>query len=97
MSDEQQDIEQIRKKKIDSKKAEEQLKSSLRIALEEAAYDRIMNISVVNKELFLSASNHVLRVFQRVGRKVSEAELIKILSLLKSQGEKQTSITFHKK
>jgi DNA-binding TFAR19-related protein (PDSD5 family) len=91
------ELEEARKKKLESKKTEEQLKATLRVALDEAAYDRLMNVSVANKELFLEASRNLLVFFKRAGRKITESELLSLLRALKERDEKKTSITFHKK
>ena len=81
----------------DAKAATEKVKGALRSALSPEAYDRIMNVSAVNKELFLGASKYLLAAYQRVGRPLTESEVVAILRSIKAQTEKQTSITFHKK
>lgn len=80
-----------------AKAATEKVKGALRSALSPEAYDRIMNVSAVNKELFLGASKYLLAAYQRVGRPLTESEVVAILRSIKAQTEKQTSITFHKK
>lgn len=94
---EDQELEEARKKKLDAKKTEEQLKATLRMALDEAAYERLMNVSVVNKELFLEAARNLLVFYKRAGRKITESELLSLLRALKERDEKKTSITFQKK
>ena len=91
------ELDEARKKKLESKKTEEQLKATLRMALEESAYDRLMNVSVANRELFLETSRNILVFFKRAGRKVTESELLSLLRALKERDEKKTSIKFHKK
>ena len=64
--------EEMKKKKIEeykkmqeAAKIEEQLKSALRIALEEDAYERMMNVSYANKELYVNAAQRVLMASKR--------------------------------
>lgn len=91
------EVEKLRKERLEAKKAQEQLKSTLRMALDDAAYDRLMNVSVANNELFLTAAKNALMLFKRAGRKLSEDEIVALLRAIKEQTEKRTSITFHKK
>lgn len=93
----EQDLEQVRKKKTEAKKAEEQIKSSLRLALDEAAYDRLANVFVVNRDLYFAAAQYLLRAQKQFNRKITESELVRVLSVIKAQNEKETKITFHKK
>lgn len=98
MAEEQEaDVEQIRKKKVEAKKAEEQIKSNLRLALDEQAYDRLANVYVVNRELYFGAAQYLLRAQKQFNRKITENELVRVLSVLRAQTEKETKITFHKK
>ncbi len=94
---EEEELNEARKKKLDAKKAQEQLKSTLRLALDEAAYERLMNVSVANNELYISAARNVLMYYKRAGRKISEDELLALLRAIKEQSETKTTITFHKK
>lgn len=89
--------EEARKKRLEAKKAQEQLKSTLRVALTEDAYERMMNVAVANKELYLMAAKNALVFYQRAGRRVSERELLSLLRAIKGQTEKETTITFRKK
>lgn len=94
---EDEELEEARKRKAESKKAEEQLKATLRMALEEGAYDRLMNVSVANKELYLEASKNALMFFKRAGRRITDSEILSLLRALKERDAKETSITFQKK
>ena len=89
--------EEADERKAEAKKAEEQLKATLRIALEESAYERLMNVSLANKELYITAAKNVLMLFKRIGRQISESELLSLLRAIKEQSEKKSSITFHRK
>jgi DNA-binding TFAR19-related protein (PDSD5 family) len=95
--DEDEEVEDIQKKKLEAKKAQEQLKATLRVALEETAYNRLMNVAVANKELYLTAAQNLLMFYKRAGRKITEEELLKLLHAIKEQKETKTTITFHKK
>lgn len=96
MSDDEQ-LEEAREKKLEAKKAEEQLKSTLRMALDNEAYERLMNVSMANKELYLTTAKNILMAFKRVGRKINERELLSVLKAIKEQTQTETRITFHKK
>ncbi len=90
-------LEEARRKKLEAKKAQEQLKSTLRAALEEPAYERLMNVAVANEELYLTAAKNVLMFYKRAGRRITEQELLSLLRAIKEQSETKTTITFHKK
>lgn len=94
---EDQEAEEIRRRKLEARNAEEQLKTSLRMALDETAYERLMNVSMANKELYLTAAKNLLMAYQRAKRKLTEAEVLAFLRAIKAQTEPKTSITFHKK
>jgi DNA-binding TFAR19-related protein (PDSD5 family) len=93
----EEELDEARKKKLEAKKAEEQLKTTLRVALDEAAYERLMNVSLANKELFLVAAKNALMLFKRVGRRLTESELLSLLRTIKEQTETGSSITFRRK
>ena len=79
------------------KKTEEQLKTTLRVVLEDGAYQRLMNVKLVNSQLFLTASQHLVALFKRFGRKLNDAEVLLVLRKLKEGEEKETKITFNRK
>lgn len=97
MGENEDEAGDIRKKKLEVKQAEEQLKTTLRMALDESAYARLMNVSLANKEFYITAARHVLASFKRIERKITEREVLMILRAIKEQNETKTSITFHKK
>ncbi|MDD5172432.1 MAG: DNA-binding protein [Candidatus ainarchaeum sp.] len=92
-----EELEQARKKKLEAKQAQEQLKATLRMALDEQAYARLMNVSVGNEELYLTAARNILMGFKRMGRKLTDAEVLSLLQAIRQQSEKKTTITFYKK
>ncbi len=94
--------DEIRKRKLEqqkkmqeSAKIEEQLKSALRIALDETAYERLMNVSYVNKELYVNAAKRVIMAFRQAERKITEDEILFLIRSLK--GGRETRITFREK
>jgi len=89
--------EEIRKKRLEAKKIQEQLKATLRVALTEDAYERLMNVSLANQEMYLIAAKNVLMLYKRMERKISDGELLSLLRAIKGQTEKETTIKFHKK
>jgi DNA-binding TFAR19-related protein (PDSD5 family) len=92
-----EDSEAEKRKKLESKKAEEQLKTTLRMALDDAAYDRLMNVGLANKELYLTAAKNLLMAYQRAKRKLTDKEVLAFLRAIKEQTETKTSITFNRK
>lgn len=104
MSDGENEEEGIRRRKMseqqrlaEAKKAEEQLKATLRVVLDENAYDRLTNVKLANAQLFLAAAQHVLAAYKRIGRKIKDEELLAILRRIKTGTEKQTRISFERK
>jgi DNA-binding TFAR19-related protein (PDSD5 family) len=91
------DTEATEGKKLEAKKMEEQLKMSLRMALDESAYVRLMNVSMANKELYLTAAKNLLMAYQRAKRKLTDAEVLSFLRAIKQQTEAKTTITFNRK
>jgi DNA-binding TFAR19-related protein (PDSD5 family) len=89
--------EEIKKKRLEAKKIEEQLKTTLRVALDEDAYERLMNVSVANKELYFVAAKNALTFYKKAGRRLRDDEILALLRAIKGQTEKETKITFHKK
>ncbi len=99
-----QDIEEIRKKRqqeaekaAQERKAKDQLKGALRVALDDAAYDRMMNISVANQDFYFAVARQVVSRYRKTGRSLTEGELLRILRAVKEQTDKKTNITFFKK
>ncbi len=97
MAGEEAGDEAARKNRAEARKAQEQLKSALRGALDENAYVRLMNVAVANNELYLTAAKSALMYNKRSGRRITEAELVALLRAIKEQSETKTTITFHKK
>jgi len=97
------DTEEIKRKKLaeykkreEAAKVEEQLKSALRIALEDDAYERLMNVSYANTELYVNVAQRVLMAFRQARRKITEDEVLFLIRSLKG-AERETKITFRGK
>jgi len=97
MKMEEEELEDKKKSKLEAKKAQEQLRSTLRMALEEPAYDRLMNVALANNDLYLTAAKNALMFYKRAGRKIKDSEVLSLLRAIKEQSETKTTITFHKK
>ncbi len=63
---------------------EQQIKSILRQLLDPAAYERIMNISVSNHDLYMQLSNMIVQLAQsnQINGKISDAQLVSLLNRL---------------
>ncbi|MBU0586637.1 hypothetical protein KJ780_03925 [Candidatus Micrarchaeota archaeon] len=97
------ELESAKKRKIadmqkqrDSGAEEEKIKALLRRVLDDAAYDRIMNVRIVNPQLYMAAAQGCVSVFNRLGRTLGEKELLLILQRMKAD-EKETKIKFERK
>ncbi|MDO8553290.1 MAG: DNA-binding protein [Candidatus Micrarchaeota archaeon] len=103
MGEEEDDLEALKRRRAqkqqgdERKKVEEQLKTTLRVVLEDDAYQRLMNVKLANSQLFLGASQHIVALFKRFGRKLNDKEALMILKKLKEGEEKETKITFNRK
>ena len=101
MADEDSELSELRKQKAqkveERKNAEEQLKMTLRVILEDSAYQRLMNVKLANSQLFIAASQHILGIFKQVGRKLKDSEVLMILTKIKESEKKETKITFTRK
>ncbi len=94
------ELELARKKKLEEmqrgQQQEEQVKATLRTVLDDEAYDRMMNVKVASPELYLSAVQGCVSIYQRLGRRLGNKELLLILRRMRGQ-EKETKITFDRK
>ena len=78
---------------IEAKQKEEQLKGVLRMALTEDAYGRLMNVRLASPQLYSAAARQALGLHSKVGRKLTERELIALLKAIKGK-QRETKITF---
>ncbi|MCP4647674.1 MAG: hypothetical protein GY852_08065 [bacterium] len=88
----EQKLEQYQQE-AEAKRKGEQVKSLLRMALSENAYERLMNVKLANAQLYGMAANQVFNLYQKAGRKLSENELVAILKAIKG-AQRETKITF---
>ena len=95
-----EELEQARKKRLaDARKAqenEEQIRSTMRMILDEDAYARMMNVRVASPELYARAVQGCAGLFQRLGRKLGEREVLLVLRRMIGE-EHETRITFERK
>ena len=93
--------EEMRKKRMQEheqrKKEEDQLKTTLRVVVDENGYQRLLNVKLANEQLFVVASQHILTIFKQVGRKLADKDVLMILRRIKESSEKETKITFARK
>jgi len=83
-------------KMSEAKKIEEQLKGALRVALDDSAYERLMNVQLANKQTYLVAAQNIIGIYKKVGRKITEDELLMLLRRIKGE-EKEGEISFKRK
>ncbi|HLC69349.1 MAG TPA: DNA-binding protein [Candidatus Bilamarchaeaceae archaeon] len=79
------------------KRAEEQLKAVLRIALENDAYDRMINVQHANPQLFLAAAQNIVGFYKQTNRKLTDNEVLQLLQRIKQMNETETTIRFQRK
>jgi len=96
--------DELRRKKLaeqqkesESREMEKRLKDALRSVLDDAAYTRLSNVALANKELYLTTAQQALHAAKRLGRKLNEKEILTVLKAIKEQTDKDVKITFHKK
>ena len=88
-------LEELRKRQAEAEQLE-QIKAALRLALQQDAYQRMMNVLLANQELFNGAVRYVLSLYQKIGRKLTDEEVRMILVRLKGK-EKEVEISFKRK
>ncbi|MFH1221506.1 MAG: DNA-binding protein [Candidatus Micrarchaeota archaeon] len=103
MNDENE-VDEARQKKLEeykrraaARESEDKLKTALRMALAEDAYQRLSNVAFANKEFYMIAAQQVMLLFRKVGRRLTDAELVYLLNAIKKQTRKETKITFMQK
>lgn len=94
LHEESEENEEYKKRLREQKTIEEKLKSALRIALDEAAYERLMNVAHANNEVFGIAAQHVLTAYQQARRKITDEELLYILRAIQQKVRREPKITF---
>ncbi len=95
-----EEAREIRKRKLEemqkAKEQEEKVRATLRTVLDEDAYERLINVKVANPSLYAGAVQGCVALYQRLGRKLGDRELLFILKRLKI-GSEETKITFERK
>ncbi|MEM4254710.1 MAG: DNA-binding protein [Candidatus Norongarragalinales archaeon] len=91
-------LQELRKKQLEQVQREAQLRELLRKILDGKAFERMMNIRIASRELYLQLAQLLVYARQQgqLPERVSESELLSLLKRIKA-GEKQTSITVKRK
>ena len=91
-------MQELRKKQVEQMQREAQLREILRKILDPKAFERLMNIRISNRELYMQLAQLLVYAYQQgqLPAKVSETELLSLLNRIKA-GEKQTSIKIKRK
>lgn len=63
------------------------LKTELAKALDGPAYERMVNIKLVNPQRYYQLAPQLIQVYRQLGRKITEEELIKILERITRRRE----------
>ena len=92
------ELQELRKKQVEQMQREAQLREILRKILDPKAFERLMNIRISNRELYMQLAQLLVYAYQQgqLPAKVSETELLSLLNRIKA-GEKQTSIKIKRK
>ena len=88
---------EYQKKVAARQKMKEELKTALRQVLENDAYERLNNVSFSNEQLYMAAAKQAILIANKVGRKLTDKEVLYVLNAIKQQSEKDSKITFIKK
>jgi len=83
------------KELLEKKKKEEEIKKFLARILDGEAYERLMNVKISNYELYNNVANNLIYFYQKIGRKITEKELLSLLEALTKKDEGE--IKFYRK
>ena len=83
------------KELLEKKKKEEEIKKFLARILDGEAYERLMNVKISNYELYNNVANNLIYFYQKIGRKITEKELLSLLEALTKRNEGE--IKFYRK
>ena len=85
------DLEKIREKKLkelmEKQTLEKELLNKLRTVVDEKGFERLMNIKAVNEQRFQNVANYLIMLAQRIGRPLTEKEVIKLLENISRRKE----------
>jgi|WetSurMetagenome_2_1015567.scaffolds.fasta_scaffold1392642_2 DNA-binding TFAR19-related protein (PDSD5 family) len=99
--DEERDLERIRARKSaemqKSEQSESRVRAALRMVLDEGAYERLMNVRISSPDLYAKAVQACSALYGRLGRKLTDRELLSILVRIKGPEQKETRISFERK
>ncbi len=77
---------------LETKRMQEMMKAELRKVVDDAAFDRMTNVLAIKPQLFQLAAQQIISLAHRTNRTLSDAEVLKILKLLKGMKERRTNI-----
>jgi DNA-binding TFAR19-related protein (PDSD5 family) len=83
------------KKILEKKRKDEEIKKLMAKILEGDAYERLMNVKISNYELYMNVVNNLIYFYQKVGRKISDEELLMLLE--KFTKKREGEIKFYRK
>ena len=86
-----------KQRELETKKVEDQLKTMLRQMIDTAGYERMMNVKLSNEELFLTAAKNLVSAFHKLGRTISDKEVLFVLNAIKQRTQHETTIKFDRK
>lgn len=89
----QKRLQQELRKALRNAQVEQQKKALVRQALEDKAYDRLMNIRVSNKELYSQLVDMIISLSQsgRLPNKLTEAQFVEVLKRFTAKAEPEIS------
>lgn len=92
------ELQELRRKQLEEMQKEAQLREVLRKILDAKAFERMMNVRIANKELYLQLAQLLVYAYQhgQLSKRVSEEELLSLLNRIKA-GEKEPTITIKRK
>lgn len=86
-----------KQKELETKKMEDQLKTMLRQMLDTPGYERMMNVKLSNEELFMTAAKNLMGAFHKLGRTITDKEVLYVLNAIKQRTQHDPKITFNRK
>lgn len=93
------DLDKIKEKKLNDiikkQTMEKELINRLKSSIDEKSFERLINIKAVNEQKFQNISNYLIMLSQRIGRPLTEREVIKLLE--NTSKKKEGKIRFIRK
>lgn len=91
-------VQELRKRQLAEMQKEAQLREMLRKLLDPQAFERLMNIRISSREMYLQIAQLLIYASQQgqLRGQLNERDLISIINKIKSE-EREGSITFKRK